>query len=427
MDLTLDLSTARDLGVAVLAGLAVGIERERSGHATGPAARFAGARTFLMLGLVGGIAGWLTAGGAVLTGAIILGSGGALSVAAYVMAARQGPEGIGGTTEMAALAVLALGVAAGAGFPLLTSAATSVIVLALVEKSRIHDLASRIGEVELAAALKFAVLALVILPLLPTGPYGPNDSIKPQGLWVLVLLFSGLNFAGYVARRVFGPARGYGMTGLLGGVISSTAVTLTFGLQSRRSASLSRALAWGTIAACALAVPRVMAITFVLNRDLARDATGYLALPLLVGLVIGGWVVWRRPSAAPEQVEADDEANPLRLGTAIRMAIGFQFVLLALPEVERLWGRSGVLSSAVLLGITDIDALTVSMVELGRTSGETTLAALGIGVGVVASACFKTGIAFLVGSREYRLRAGLGLLALALVAGLSVWLGSGAN
>lgn len=423
MPLTLDLTTARDLSVALLAGLAVGIERERSGHATGPGARFAGARTFLMLGLVGGIAGWLGNGGATVAGGVILAGGAALTVAAYVMAARQGADGIGGTTEVAALAVLALGVAAGAGFPLLTSAATSVMVLALVEKSRIHDLASRIGEVELAAALKFAVLALVILPLLPTGPYGPNDSIKPQGLWILVLLFSGLNFAGYVARRVFGPTRGYGMTGLLGGIVSSTAVTLTFGLHSRRSASLSRALAWGTIAACALVVPRVMAITFVLNQDVARDAANYLVLPLVVGVAIAGWVIWHRPNASAESVPDEDGANPLRLATAIRMAIGFQFVLLALPEVEQLWGRSGVLSSAVLLGITDIDALTVSMVELGRTSGETTLAGLGIGVGVVASAFFKTGVAVMVGSREYRWRAGLGLLALALVAGLGIWLG----
>ena len=423
MELALDLATARDLAVALLAGLAVGIERERSGHASGPAARFAGARTFLMLGLVGGVAGWLTAGGAAVAGAIILASAGALTVAAYVMAARQGPGDVGGTTEVAALAVLALGMAAGAGFPLLTSAATSVMVLALVEKSRIHDMASRIGEVELAAALKFAVLALVILPLLPKGPYGPNDSIRPQSLWILVLLFSGLNFAGYVARRIFGPTRGYGMAGLLGGVISSTVVTMTFGLHSRRSAGLSRALAWGAIAACAFAVPRVLVVTFVLSREVGRDALGYLVLPLVVGIAITLWVIWHRPPGPVEPVADGEVENPLRLATAIRMAVGFQLVLFLLPMVEQLWGRRGVLSSAVLLGITDIDALTVSMVELQKTTGDSGLAALGIAVGVVATGVFKTGLALILGSREFRWRAGLGIAGLALLAALGLWFG----
>lgn len=423
MDLFLDLTTARDLGVAVLAGLAVGIERERSGHATGPAARFAGARTFLMLGLVGGIAGWLTAGGAVLAGAIILGSGGALSVAAYVMAARQGPDGIGATTEVAALAVLALGVAAGAGFPLLTSAATSVMVLALVEKSRIHDAVARLGTVEVDAALKFAVLALVILPLLPAGPYGPYDSIRPRELWILVLLFSGLNFAGYVARRAFGPARGYGITGLLGGVISSTLVTLSFGLRSRRSPEFGRALARGTIAAGAIVVPRVLILTLVLHRAVTLEAMGYLALPLAVSAGIIAWVAWHRPPAEGSGVDPAEGESPLRLAAAIRMGLGFQLVLFLVPMVQQLWGRSGVLSSAVVLGVTDIDALTVSMVELGKSSGDNALAAQGIVFGVIASAAFKAGIAAVVGGREFRWRAGLGLAGLAIVAALGLWLG----
>ncbi|HET7041049.1 MAG TPA: DUF4010 domain-containing protein, partial [Gemmatimonadales bacterium] len=413
---------ARDLGVALLAGLAVGIERERSGHATGPGARFAGARTFLMLGLVGGLAGWLTAGGAEVAGGIILAGGVLLTGLGYVMAARLGGEGVGATTEVAALAVLALGVASGAGFPLLTSAATSVIVLVLVEKSRIHDLVGRIGEVELAAALKFAVLALVILPLLPAGPYGPNGAIRPQSLWVLVLLFSGLNFAGYVARRIFGPTRGYGMAGLLGGVVSSTLVTLTFGMQSRRTPSLSRALAWGSIAACAFAVPRVLAVTLVLSPVVAQGALGYLVLPMVVGLAMTGWVIWHRPETPVTPALEGEIENPLRLGTAIRMAIGFQLVLFALPLVLELWGRRGVLSSAVLLGITDVDALTVSMVQLQKDTGDTGLAALGIAVGVVATGVFKTGLVLVLGSREFRWRAGLGILGLALLAAFGLWL-----
>lgn len=121
---------ARNLGVSALAGLAVGIEREWSGHASGPAARFAGARTFFLLGLLGGVAGWLTTGGLLALAALLLAGSVALTVAAYVMAARRSPADIEGTTEVAALVVLALGAVAGLGFPLLTSAALAVGALA---------------------------------------------------------------------------------------------------------------------------------------------------------------------------------------------------------------------------------------------------------------------------------------------------------
>src|SRR5689334_2080792 len=128
MTLTLGLEAARNLGVAALAGLAVGIEREWSGHAAGPTARFAGARTFLLLGTLGGLAGWLASGELVLLAALMLAGGTALTVVAYAMAARRSPGDVEGTTEVAALVVLALGTVAGLGFPLLTSAAVAVMV-----------------------------------------------------------------------------------------------------------------------------------------------------------------------------------------------------------------------------------------------------------------------------------------------------------
>ena len=179
MSIHLDAAVAGQLAVAGLAGLAVGIEREWSGHATGPAARFAGVRTFLLLGLLGGLAGWLFDGGQVMPGALLLVSGGALTVAAYVMAARSGGDSIEGTTEVAALLVLAVGLASGLGFPLLTSAVASVMVLALVEKTRIHGAIKRLGETEFAAALQFAVLALVVLPILPRGRTVRSTAFAP--------------------------------------------------------------------------------------------------------------------------------------------------------------------------------------------------------------------------------------------------------
>ena len=426
--LTLDLAAARDLGVAALAGLAVGIEREWSGHASGPEARFAGARTFLLLGLVGGMAGWLSRGGLTLAAATLLAGAAALVVAAYVMASRRGDAHIDGTTEVAALAVLALGAAAGLGFPLLTSAAASVMVLALAEKTRIHTLVSRIGAREMSATLQFAVLALVLLPLLPTGPYGPYDAIRPRALWAVVLLLSGISFAGYIARRAVGETRGYGITGMLGGIVSSTAVTLSFGRQSRVEPGLGAALALGVVTASTIVVPRVLVVSAAVNPAVSLAAAPYLlpALAVGAGIIAVAFARSRRNGEGkgrpPEQQGTTSTQNPLGLSAAIKMALGFQLALLAIPWVQGLWGSAGVLSSAVFVGIVDMDALAISLARLGTTPEATALAARGIAVGALTSTLFKLAVAVVVGARGFRLRVTAGLLALTAALALGFWI-----
>ena len=126
-------------------------------------------------------------------------------------------------------------------------------------------MATRIDDVGLRAGVRFAVMALVVLPLLPQGPYGPLGGVRPRELWALVLFFSGLSFVGYIARRIVGPGRGYFVTGLLGGLVSSTNVTFTFARTSQREPASARALAFGAVAANAMLYPRVLIATAVLN------------------------------------------------------------------------------------------------------------------------------------------------------------------
>lgn len=424
MNLNLDLTTAGALAVAGLAGLAVGVERQWSGHASGPNARFAGARSFLFLGLLGGIAGWLIAGGLVTVGVIFLAAAAALTIAAYVMAARRGAvetdgSPIEGTTEVAALVVLAIGTVSGLGFPLLTSAVAAVMVLALVEKGRINRAIRRIGEPELAAALQFAVLALVILPLLPAGPYGPFDSVRPRALWVLVLIFSGLNFAGYLAERAVGPKRGYSLTGLLGGLVSSTAVTLRFSRKSREEPGASPGLALGVIGACTVLVIRVLAITTVLRSAVTLALLPYVAPPLVVGAAVYG-IATRR--AGKEDPSASLSKSPLGLWEAIKMAVAFQLVLLLLPLVQQWWGRSAVVASAAVLGLTDVDALTLSM---SRLTGPDAIAlgALGVAVGILANTILKLGVSLLLGAPAFRRVAAWGLALMAAASAVGLWIG----
>ena len=194
------------LVIATLGGAAVGLERQWSGHAEGPDARFAGIRTFAMLGALGGFTGSLWNAGVTVPAAILFAGAVAVVAAGYVAGSRRDTDA---TTEVAALVVLAAGLLAGIGSITLSSAVVAVLLLLLVEKSRLHSLVRHIDDVGLRSGVRFAVMALVVLPLLPEGPFGPLGGVRPRQLWILVLFFSGLSFAGYVARRLAGSGHGY--------------------------------------------------------------------------------------------------------------------------------------------------------------------------------------------------------------------------
>jgi uncharacterized membrane protein (DUF4010 family) len=413
------------LGVAALAGLAVGLEREWSGHASGPRSRFAGLRTFFLLGIVGGIAGWFASSGesgAVALGVALLGGAAALVVSAYFLAARPGGESVEATTEVAAIAVLAVSALAGFGYLVVASGTTAIMVLALSEKQRLQATVARIGGTELRAALQFAVLALVILPILPDATYGPLGGVRPRALWTVVLVFSGLNFAGYLARKAVGPARGYGVTGILGGLISSTAVTFQFSRLSRTDAALGTGLAIGVVGACTVLIPRVMVLSTLLNPPAALALVPLVLPAFVTGAAITALALWRGAGAMPSGPEDEALKSPLRFWSAIRMAIAFQVSLMAIVYVRDTMGATGVLASAALLGLTDMDALTLSMNRLGTSPELVRLAARAIAVGIIANSVLKFGLVVVLGAKGYRPRAAAGLAVLALLSVATLWL-----
>jgi uncharacterized membrane protein (DUF4010 family) len=415
----MDETVAR-LSVAALSGLAVGLEREWSGHASGPLMRFAGLRTFLLMGGLGGIAGWLVSTGSVAIATVLLAGGSALIVAAYVIAARPGGHAIEATTEVAALTVLALGVLAGLGYLELASGATAVMLLALSEKERLRRVVARIGEGELRAGLQFAVLALVVLPLLPQGRYGPWGGIEPRSLWIIVLLFSALNFAGYLARKAVGAERGYGVTGLLGGLVSSTAVTFQFSRLSRDDPSLGTGLAVGVMGASTVLLPRILVISTLLNADVARALLPFLVPPMVVGAILLLVAAARRWEPVQKARGTDVIQNPLRLTSAIKMALAFQASLMLISYVSNAIGASGVLASAALIGLTDMDALTLSMSRLGTTPDLVRLAARAIAIGLLGNSALKIALTIGLGTSRYRQLALAGLAALAMTGAISL-------
>jgi uncharacterized membrane protein (DUF4010 family) len=415
--MTLELNDALGILIAALGGAAVGLEREWSGHASGPGARFAGIRTFTLLGLLAGLAGWLWSNGLHVIAGLLLTGCVALIVAAYVAASRVEVDG---TTEVAALVVLGAGVVAGMHGLKIASAIIAITTLLLVEKSRLHRIVGRIDDASLRAGFRFAVMAVVILPILPTGPYGPLGGIRPRQLWAMVMFFSGLSFAGYLARRLIGPKRGYPIAGMLGGIVSSTNVTLSFARASRNEADAGIPLALGVIGASAVMCLRVLVATAVLNLQVSTAVVPYLVAPFLAAALITWWGLRKHEY---EGSIAEVPSNPLQFTSALQMAVLFQVVLFAVRWAQGTWGDTGVFLSAGVLGLTDVDALVVSMVKDTGAQLPIATAARAIAIGILANTLLKLSIGVLIGVKQFRRVVLIGLLAVALACTVSLaWL-----
>lgn len=403
--------------VGLLGGLAVGLERQWSGHASGSHAHLGGLRTFTMLGLIAGVSGWLWQAGLPMPAAILLSASAALIAIGYLRASR---DDIDATTEVAAIVVLAAGVVAGLGEIRVAMGAIAITVLFLAEKTRLHGWAARLDDTGVTAGARFAVMALVVLPLLPVGPYGPYGAFHPRQLWELVLFFSGLSFTSYVARRAIGAQQGYAVSGILGGFISSTAVTLTMSRLSRHAKAAEGALASAVMGANAMLFLRVLAATAYLARPVTMALWPSFVAPFVIGaaLTVEGM---RRHATGPSKDA--DEGNPLQFKAAIQMALVFQVVLFVMAAFKNLFSGQGLYASAAVLGLADVDALTLSMSRLAASGTAAEMAARAITVGVLANTAVKFGLVVGIGRGRFRIWAGAGLVLIAAALGVAIVVG----
>jgi uncharacterized membrane protein (DUF4010 family) len=361
----------------------------------------------MLSGLAGGL--WLRNFQA-LAIVLIFGAAG-LVVAAYAAASQRDMDA---TTEVAALVVLAAGVTAGVGYWGLAGGVIAITTLLLVEKSRIHDIARKLDDKALQAAVRFGVMAVVILPLLPEGPFGPWGGIRPRTLWLAVLMFSGLSFAGYIARKAL-PAAGYPVAGILGGMISSTSVTFSFSRLSRSEPGHGVSLALGVVGASTVLFLRVLLTTAALNAALVQIVAPLFVLPFLAGCAITAIGLWYNK---PAETTADP-INPLQFWTSLQMAALFQGVLFLVYWIGRTWGREGLFVSGAVLGLTDVDALTISMASSGH--GATwELAAQALSIGILSNTALKAAISLAIGQGRFRWIAPAGLVAIGVALALSL-------
>ncbi|MBZ2184090.1 MAG: DUF4010 domain-containing protein [Bryobacter sp.] len=380
--------------VAALGGAAVGMERQHSGHAE----RFGGLRTFSLLGMVAGVAGVLW-GEFMGVSLVLAGGAAALILVSYWTTVK---EEVDATTEMAGMVVLGSGFLAGQGAWGMASAMVALTTVLLAEKSQLHAWVLRVPDEGLRAGFRFGLMALVVLPLLPEGPIG---GVRPRELWVLVLLLSGLSYLGYVARLLAGPGRGYVLTGVLGGVISSTNVTLTLARQSRGEAGQAMALAVAVIGACTMMYVRVGLVVMVLDARLGQVFLRYWLAPALAGVAVGLAGYWLRREG--EQGEVRMARNPLAFRAAMEMAVLFQAVMFGLEAVKGWFGEGSLYWSGAVLGFAEVDAMTIAIGKSALAEGELGRHAMAIGIGCLSNSVFKLGIAMVVGQGDFRWKAGM--------------------
>ncbi len=359
-------------GAAAAAGLLIGLERERSGRPQRRRSSFlGGSRTHPLFALVGAVGALLAEemGPWPLLASLLALV--ALLVVSYLDEVRRTDER-GITSEAAFLLTFLLGALATsrgvvepAPLRALTVVALAVVVtLLLSSKPALHPFVRHLDRADVSASLKLLVVAVVVMPLLPDRAMGPLDAVNPRSVGLIVVLIAGVSFVGYAAIRWLGPGRGLGLTGLLGGIASSTAVTLSLSGQARRAPGLSASLALGVMLASAVMFVRVAVLLAVVSPTLLLAAAAPLGAMLAAGL-LGSAFLYRASRASSGTPDASVRfSNPLELGRAVKFGLLFTLVLVGSKAASAWLGEGGTYASGVIAGTTDVDAITLSMADL---------------------------------------------------------------
>jgi uncharacterized membrane protein (DUF4010 family) len=413
-DLTLQLW--QKFALAALLGLLVGLEREHT-QQENDTSHFAGIRTFPLIALLGCTAALLSDSDQTWLFAVGFGGMAALVLVVYALSALRGDLGV--TTEVVALLVYLFGGLIYWDHVWLAVALGVVTTVLLALRPFLHGLVARIEREDIYATLKFIVVSAVVLPLLPDRAYGPLEVLNPFRLWLMVVFVSAVSFSGYLAIKLLGPRRGIGITGLLGGLVSSTAVTLGFSQRSRDTTPLARHFALGIVVACSTMYPIIVLQVLAFNPTLAGEV--WLPMSLLAGLGFGGsLLLWR--AARSREEETTSFANPFRLWPAIQFGLLFGVVLLATKAAQNSLGDTGVYAASFLAGLTGLDAITLSLAQLAGGEVSYQVATKALLLAGTANTIVKGGLTLALGAPPLRrfVLPVLGVLTLASL-GLTAW------
>jgi uncharacterized membrane protein (DUF4010 family) len=393
-----DLIVLQQLAVAFGLGLLLGLQRERVESSIG------GIRTFPLIALFGTVCallgrtfgGWVVAAGLLALVAIV--------VYSNLAKMKSGDIDPGMTTEVAALLLYGLGAYVVIGSMIVAVVVGGAMAVLLQFKKPLHALAGAIGERDMLAIMQFVLLSLVILPVLPHQDFGPYGVWNPFQIWLMVVLIVGISLTGYIAYKFLGAQRGTLLAGVLGGLISSTATTVSYARRTVENKNLANLAAVVIVIASCVSLGRVLievaAVAPVAFASMAPPFAAILAVSIVIAAVMFLW----RPS---RDTQMPEQKNPAELKTAFIFAAIYAVVLLAVAVAKEHFGSAGFYTVAIISGLTDMDAITLSsarLVEGGRTDPSTGWRA--IMIAAMSNFVFKFGTVSLLGDRLLTLRIG---------------------
>ncbi len=363
-------------------------------------AEFAGLRTFTVVSMLGWVAAFASDRNAPFAFPVTLGVLGLFLTVTQLGRPAERPTGY--TTFGAALVAFFVG-----GLVFWKQAPTAVLAAALTMiliglKQPIHQWTRRFTSQDVRSVLQFVAITGVILPLVPNRSFGPFGALNPWSTWLMVVLISGLGFLGYILSRFLGSQAGIVLTGLVGGLASSTATTLAFSRRSREEPGAAMDCALAIIIACNVMLARVLVIVAATSTGLVARLWLFMVVMALPGLSFATWF-WLTRRERVEVIDPPVVHNPLRLSTAIQFALLYAAVKFVVKAATELKLTDGIVALSAVAGLTDVDAITLSMVDGFR---EGTLAAKlavsSIVVGCISNTVAKAGIAAGLGSPPLR-------------------------
>jgi len=406
-------------GMAILLGMLIGLERQHTGVLK-QEKQLAGIRTFslvAMLGCVSGILAEITDIPALLP----LGFVGvaAFAVAAQIIRAREGDRSV--TTEVAFVLTFCVGAMVHYGQPELAGALAVAITLLLKFKMQLHQFAQVISEADIYSVIKFGVITLIILPLVPNETYDPWKVLNPYFIWMMVVLFSGISFAGYILIKWLGPRAGIGLTSALGGIATSTGVTFSFCRRSRENEDLGIGFAAGVALATTTMYLRLLVMIALVSWKLFLLIWPLLALAAMAGFMIASGLAWWARTLSKRRVGEISMKNPVELTPALTFAVIFAFALVAIKFASQSVGPTAVLAISSITGLTGLDAIVLSSARLANNANLTLYTAQQCILFACASnTLFKLGVVWVAGGRRMRWPATIGLGIIIAVIGVMI-------
>ena len=411
-----ELESFKLLGIALAIGLLIGLERGWQARDRDEGMRVAGLRTYGMISLLGGLTGMLAQQTELfLMGFVFLGLTWVLLLAYSKSLDKFNDFSI--TSLIASLTAFTLGALTVFGHSMLASASAVVITSLLGFKPLLHGWLKKLEQHELQATLKLLLISVVMLPILPDQGYGPWAAFNPYHIWWMVVLIAGISYLGYFAVRIVGNQHGPVLTGALGGLVSSTAVTLNLAKLAQHSPNMENVLAAGILTACATMFARTLLLATLMNPALLPKLLPAL-LVMALFTYLAAFLLWKN---AREFGTIDEIAleNPFQLGMAIKFG-AFLVIIMLLSNLLRIYfGDTGAYLLAAASGLADVDPITLSMSQMSKNGLDVAVAAKAILIAVSVNSGIKSIFSWVIGGRVLALRVG-GTLAAAIIAGLLI-------